>query len=283
MEELRQTVIKLKENVKKMMVTEEAMKDVINCYTKNVEALKTYTLEINARVGVIEDTLKNDKASFDGLIKEKVEGVREDLASLDEKIDTIEEKLEEDLENTEARMDKNISNSIEKQTQERKKLEELMKENENKLKEVEFNLQKQKEIVKNGESSFKCDECEKSFVNKNERKRHINLQHPKQITCEFCESIFSLSWQYEMHLETHSKSKDKKCEVCKKEFYLEWRFKQHMNVHENPNIMNCHYFNNNKMCPYEPVGCKFKHAKSKQCANANICERKLCSQQHLVI
>ena len=204
MEELRQTVFKLKENVKKIMVTEEAMKDVINCYTKNVEALKTYTLEINERVGAIESTLKNNKASFDGLINEKVEGVREDLASLDDKIDSIEDKLVEDLGNTVARIDENIADASEKLTQERSELEELIKENENKLKEVEVELQKQKEMVKNQESSFKCDECGKSFGNKNERKRHINMHHPKQFSCDFCESIFSLSWQYEMHMETHS-------------------------------------------------------------------------------
>ena len=46
-----------------MIVTEEAMKDVLNCYTKNVEALKTCTLNINERV--IEDTLKSNKASID--------------------------------------------------------------------------------------------------------------------------------------------------------------------------------------------------------------------------
>ena len=50
MEKLRKAVIKLQENFKKFIVTEEAMKDVINCFTKNVEALKKYTLEKNGRV-----------------------------------------------------------------------------------------------------------------------------------------------------------------------------------------------------------------------------------------
>ena len=131
--------------------------------------------------------------------------------------------------------------------------------------------------------SFKSDECGKSFDNKLDRKKYINLHHPKQFSCEFCDHIFSESWQYETHLETHCKTKDKKCHICNKEFFLEWRFRQHMNVHENPNIKNCHYFNNNKVCPYEPVGCKFKHAKSKMCDNPNLCKRKLCSQQHSVI
>ena len=93
MEELRKAVIKLQENFKKVIVTEEGMKDVINCYTKNVEALKTYTLEINGRVGVIEETLKANKDSVDDIITEKVKRVREDLANLDDKIGTIGEKL----------------------------------------------------------------------------------------------------------------------------------------------------------------------------------------------
>ena len=110
------------------------MKNVINCYTKNVEALKTYTLEINGRVG---ETLKDNKDSVDDIITEKVKRVREDLANLDDKIDTIEEKIVEDFENATARIDEDISDSIEKQTQERTKLQELIKENGKKLKEVE--------------------------------------------------------------------------------------------------------------------------------------------------
>ena len=125
--------------------------------------------------------------------------------------------------------------------------------------------------------------CGKTFSRKADIKKHINLYHPKQISCELCDMIFCKSWEYETHLETHTKTKDKKCTVCDKEFYLEWRYRQHMNVHENPNIKNCHYYNNNKVCPYEPVGCKFKHVRSKQCALSTSCKRKLCSQQHLVI
>ena len=91
MEELRKAVIKLQENFKKVIVTEEAMKDVINYFTKNVQALKKYTLEKNGRVGVIEETLKDNTDSVDDLITEEVKRVREDLANLDDKIDTIEE------------------------------------------------------------------------------------------------------------------------------------------------------------------------------------------------
>ena len=139
MEDLRKIVFKLQENIKKIEVTEEAMKDVINCYTKHVEALKRYTLGINERVGVIEDTLKGNNSSVDDLIIEKVERVKEDLANLDEKIDSVEDKLVEDMENNKARIDV-LSNSIEHHKEESRKLLELMKENEIKLLEVEKKL-----------------------------------------------------------------------------------------------------------------------------------------------
>ena len=102
--------------------------------------------------------------------------------------------------------------------------------------EVERKLQNQKEVLNKEEQKFTCDECGNSFGKKADRRKHINVYHPKPISCEFCDMIFSESWEYETHLETHTKTKDKKCKVCDKEFYLEWRYRQLMNVHENPNI-----------------------------------------------
>ena len=130
---------------------------------------------------------------------------------------------------------------------------------------------------------FKCDECGKNFLNKNERKLHISQCHPKQFSCEVCNQSFCESWRYETHLETHSKPKDKKCEVCGKEFFMEWRLRQHQNVHDNPNLKKCHYFNNNRVCPFENVGCKFRHEKSEECPTLKNCKVKLCPRQHPVI
>ena len=78
-----------------------------------------------------------------------------------------------------------------------------MKENEIKLLEVEKNLQNQKEVLKKEEAKFTCDECWNSFEKKADRRKHINVYHPKQNSCEFCDMIFCESWECEMHLETH--------------------------------------------------------------------------------
>ena len=48
-------------------------------------------------------------------------------------------------------------------------------------------------------------------------------------------------------------------------FYLKWRLEKHMTGHEKLDSKFCHYFNNNKTCPFEQIGCMFKHAKSRKC------------------
>ena len=42
----------------------------------------------------------------------------------------------------------------------------------------------------------------------------------------------------------------------------------------------CHYFNDGKSCPYEDLGCKFKHKVSKECPFQDKCYRKLCQYKH---
>ena len=283
MDDIRQSVIKLNEKFKKLAIADEAMKEVISCNSKNLEALKNYTLDLNERIGVIEDGMKTNINATGDLIIEKVERIKRELADLDDRIDTVEDKLTEDIESTAAKIYENLSYSNDKQTQQNKLLGELVSENERKLKEVEVKLLDQKKLMKENVPVFKCDECGKSFQTKIDRKSHISEDHPKQFSCEFCHLSFCESWRYEVHLETHSKPKDKKCEVCGKEFFMEWQLRQHINVHENTNIKKCHYFNNNKVCPFDHVGCKFKHEKSKQCSKPNNCNVKLCPKQHPVI
>ena len=147
---------------------------------------------------------------------------------------------------------------------------------------VESNLLKQKNTIHRVDSIFKCDECDESFLKKQERRKHINLCHPKYFSCDDCDEVFDESWKLETHLETHSKPKNFKCDVCEKGFFIEWRLRQHVSVHENQNIQNCHYCNNAEECPFERVGCKFKHVKSEECKNHNDCKRMLCPKQHTV-
>ena len=82
---------------------------------------------------------------------------------------------------------------------------------------------------------------------------------------------------YERHREAHMEEKKNKCDICEKELFLELRLRQHVKIHENPNTKKCHYYNNDKVCPFEPLGCKFRHEKSEQCSKSTSCEIRLCS------
>ena len=45
-------------------------------------------------------------------------------------------------------------------------------------------------------------------------------------------------------------------------------------------MKHCHYFNNDKVCPYEEIGCMFRHEKSEPCKYKEFCKNKLCPFQH---
>ena len=149
-----------------------------------------------------------------------MESVKKDLTNIETKLDSVEDKLVDDIERNTARIDKDIFEANDNQKRERKKLKKLLEHNERKLEEVEKNLLMQEENPNKHEPSFICEECGEIFIKMMDRRNHIKLYHPKQISCEFCDVTFHESWQYETHLESHSKTKEKKCNVCGKEFFL---------------------------------------------------------------
>ena len=71
MEDIRKSVTMLQEKIKKLAIADEAFKEVINCNSKNLEALKNYTLELNERMVVIEDGIKNNTNATGDLAIEK--------------------------------------------------------------------------------------------------------------------------------------------------------------------------------------------------------------------
>ena len=61
---------------------------------------------------------------------------------------------------------------------------------------------------------------------------------------------------------------------------MKWRLDKHEKAHTLENIKFCHYFNNEKNCPYEEVGCMFKHEQSQVCRYKDNCSNKLCQFHH---
>ena len=68
---------------------------------------------------------------------------------------------------------------------------------------------------------------------------------------------------------------------CDKKIVLEWRMKKHKILHEeSASIKYCHYFNNKKECPYDKIGCMFRHNQSRECKFGKHCHIQLCQFQH---
>ena len=60
---------------------------------------------------------------------------------------------------------------------------------------------------------------------------------------------------------------------------MKWRMEKHTRDHS-VDIKFCHYFNNDKPCPYDKIGCKFKHEISPECRYNLKCTFKLCQFTH---
>ena len=60
---------------------------------------------------------------------------------------------------------------------------------------------------------------------------------------------------------------------------MKWRMEKHTRDHS-VDIKFCHYFNNDKPCPYDKIGCKFKHEISPECRYNLNCTFKLCQFTH---
>ena len=100
----------------------------------------------------------------------------------------------------------------------------------------------------------------------------------KSKSCHICDKIFDQNCDYEKHMEEHQIEKKYKCDKCGKMFHLEWRLRKHLTIH-NENGKYCHYFNNQKQCPFEEIGCKLLHIRSERCKFQD-CKNNLCQFSH---
>ena len=129
--------------------------------------------------------------------------------------------------------------------------------------------------------SLKCRKCETPAESEKELKKHIKEKHPVEVNCKVCEEVFKKNSDLEVHLKTfHGEKENHECDQCGKTFVLKWRLKKHMGIHNSAEIKGCHYFNNDKKCPYENIGCMFSHQLSGLCKYDKVCKNKLCSFQH---
>ena len=117
------------------------------------------------------------------------------------------------------------------------------------------------------------EEYEKIVYNKNQKVT-------KKSKCDHCEETFLSPLEVEKHMKYLQQEKKFKCDQCSKTFYLEWRLKKHMKGHLRTSTRKCHFFNNNKLCPFDEYGCKFEHVVSEECLLGTRCQMKMCQYRH---
>ena len=124
----------------------------------------------------------------------------------------------------------------------------------------------------------KCNKCDKTFPNSSTVRNH-QVDHSSlniNFKCDQCERKFDEDWKLSAHIKEHAK---KKCDRCNKVFKCEDIKKKHIQItHENVKLF-CHFFNNEKLCPYEEE-CIFLHKDSSLCKYGALCERNNCMFKH---
>ena len=145
----------------------------------------------------------------------------------------------------------------------------------------EINKLKGIEVSQENALVVKCDSCDFSSESRKTLRKHILQNHHRKSKCKFCDAMFEKNSDLESHLDLNHDSVERfQCDHCDKKFVLEWRLRKHKRMHKQQNTINCHYFNNKKDCPFEKIGCMFRHAYSKMCKYGNNCDKVMCSFQH---
>ena len=81
------------------------------------------------------------------------------------------------------------------------------------------------------------------------------------VKCEMSDERFVKRWELECHMKSNHEECEKfECKECKKEFVTKWRLKKHEVIHTGKVKKQCYYFNNNVICPFDDLGCKFIHS-----------------------
>ena len=90
--------------------------------------------------------------------------------------------------------------------------------------------------------------------------------------CDECEETFLKLSDLELHLKSkHGQTPTFSCDECNSKFVTKTRLVMHLQIHLDRNIKTCHYFNNEKICPFIELGCKFLHITAVKCKYDKFC------------
>ena len=129
--------------------------------------------------------------------------------------------------------------------------------------------------------SFKCDGCDKIFINAGNLRSHIYEMHDDQrkYKCEICEKMFELEESYKEHVTNyHENEITLYCNVCSKEFQSHKKLDIHLQKFHK--ILNecylCHKVCRSKYDLSNHISRVHKGDKPYQC---DICEEKFSTKE----
>ena len=200
-------------------------------------------------VSELKDNLTNITTNFNKQFKEISEQYEKKVDSAD-KINSVERKLSLKLKDAD-------------------KCENNVTTLKNKISSVTMNLKQIDEKI------LQFDEEIKKM---NERKMRYKGSPQK---CDHCDQIFDKQSDLENHMTDIGIQGNHKCNQCESIFITDWRLKKHEKIHSTTKKRrNCHYFNSGKSCPFEKLGCKFKHIYSEPCNFGQSCKFTMCQFKH---
>ena len=149
---------------------------------------------------------------------------------------------------------------------------------------VKINLMIQKyddleKEIKKPKQKFQCIKCNLKFENTRELEKQNARSSACQANydCDQCELSHTSETQLMRHKKKHGKFS---CDKCEREYNFEGVLEKHIDVvHKSMKIF-CHYYNNNKDCPYSDQ-CIYAHEDAVDCMFGNDCERILCMFRHV--
>ena len=122
------------------------------------------------------------------------------------------------------------------------------------------------------EKDLKDLKNEELYLRKKVRKHSIH--------CDHCDMTLDNLSALEQHVKNEHVSSTFKCGECDFVFYSKLRLQKHIKSHGKEIRRHCHYFNSNKKCPFEELGCKFLHIVSSECKYGNLCRSHMCQFKH---
>ena len=132
----------------------------------------------------------------------------------------------------------------------------------------ERNIEIMKETSISNEHSYQTDQLNKSDKDTGYK-------------CNTCDEKLIDRYGLECHrILKHQQEKTHSCNQCDLKFVTKWRLNKHRIMHDDPSKRKCHYFNNDKVCPFVNDGCKFLHIESTECEFRQHCKRTMCQYRH---